>query len=43
MGGATSRYTIEFADGKFTVTGSDRTMTFGDVAGAYFPPGAFPL
>ena len=41
MGGATSRYTIEFADGKFTVTGS--TMTFGDVAGAYFPPGAFPL
>ena len=35
---------IEFAGGKFTVGGTDRSMTFGEVAGAaYFPPDGFPL
>jgi carbon-monoxide dehydrogenase large subunit len=35
---------IEFAAGKFTVSGTDRRTTFGEVAGAaYFPPDAFPL
>jgi aerobic carbon-monoxide dehydrogenase large subunit len=35
---------IEFAAGKFTVGGTDRSMSFGEVAGAaYFPPDGFPL
>ncbi len=35
---------IEFAAGKFTVIGTDRSLTFGEVAGvAYFPPESFPL
>jgi carbon-monoxide dehydrogenase large subunit len=39
-----SEQDIEFAAGKFTVSGTDRSMTFGEVAGAaYFPPDAFPL
>jgi carbon-monoxide dehydrogenase large subunit len=39
-----SEQDIEFAAGKFTVSGTDRSMTFGEVAGAaYFPPDGFPL
>jgi carbon-monoxide dehydrogenase large subunit len=39
-----SEQDIEFADGKFTVSGTDRSMTFGEIAGAaYFPPDRFPL
>jgi aerobic carbon-monoxide dehydrogenase large subunit len=39
-----SEHDIEFAAGKFTVSGTDRSLTFGEVAGAaYFPPDSFPL
>jgi carbon-monoxide dehydrogenase large subunit len=39
-----SEQDIEFTDGTFTVSGTDRGMTFGEVAGAaYFPPDGFPL
>jgi len=39
-----SEQDIEFAAGKFTVSGTDRSMTFGEIAGAaYFPPDGFPL
>jgi carbon-monoxide dehydrogenase large subunit len=39
-----SEQDIEFAAGKFTVSGTDSSMTFGEVAGAaYFPPDGFPL
>ena len=35
---------IEFTAGKFAVSGTDRSMTFAEVAGAaYFPPDGFPL
>jgi len=35
---------IEFTAGKFTVSGTDRSMTSGEIAGAaYFPPDGFPL
>jgi hypothetical protein len=39
-----SEQDIEFADGKFTVSGTDRSMTFAEIAGAaYFPSDGFPL
>jgi carbon-monoxide dehydrogenase large subunit len=39
-----SEQDIEFAGGKFTVGGTDHSMTFGEIAGAaYFPPDGFPL
>jgi aerobic carbon-monoxide dehydrogenase large subunit len=39
-----SEQDIEFAAGKFAVSGTDRSMTFGEVVGAaYFPPDGFPL
>jgi aerobic carbon-monoxide dehydrogenase large subunit len=39
-----SEQDIEFADGKFTVSGTDRSMGFGEIAGAaYFPPDGYPL
>ena len=39
-----SEQDIEFTSGKFTVSGTDRSMTFGEIAGAaYFPPDGFPL
>ena len=39
-----SEQDIEFTAGKFTVGGTDRSMTFAEVAGAaYFPPDSFPL
>ena len=39
-----SEQDIEFAAGKFTVSGTDRGMSFGEIAGAaYFPPDGFPL
>jgi carbon-monoxide dehydrogenase large subunit len=39
-----SEQDIEFADGKFTVNGTDRSMAFGEIAGAaYFPPDGYPL
>ena len=35
-----SKQDIEFAATKFTVSDTDRSMTFGEIAGgAYFPPG----
>jgi carbon-monoxide dehydrogenase large subunit len=39
-----SEQDIDFAAGKFTVSRTDRSMTFGEIAGAaYFPPDGFPL
>jgi aerobic carbon-monoxide dehydrogenase large subunit len=39
-----SEQDIEFAAGRFTVSGTDRSMSFGEIAGAaYFPPDGFPL